>query len=123
MKRLLICLTACLLLVSCGDDYNEEEEYSRSSYSDEYEEDDDDRSYHSDDYSLNWISTPDSTCFSRISYDSWHDVLAVEFRDSGAQYVYFDVEGWVWDELRDASSMGGYYNSDIKGNYDCERIQ
>lgn len=122
MKRLLICLAACLLLVSCGDD-DAKEEYSRSSHSDEYEEEDDDVSYHSDNYSLNWIDTPDSTCFSSIAYDSWHDVLGVEFRDSGAQYVYYDVEGWVWDELRDAYSMGGYYNSEIKGNYDCERIQ
>lgn len=121
MKRLLICLAACLLLVSCGDD-DAKKEYSRSSRSDEYEEEDD-VSYHSDNYSLNWIDTPDSTCFSSIAYDSWHDVLGVEFRDSGAQYVYYDVEGWVWDELRDAYSMGGYYNSEIKGNYDCERIQ
>lgn len=49
-------------------------------------------------------------------------IALVEFRDSGAQYVYYDVENYVWDELKDSYSMGGYYNSDIKGCYNCERI-
>ena len=120
MKKLLIFLAACLLLSSCSGDKESKKgtpdtsSQSRTAYEEKK---------HSDNYSLNWIDTPDSTCFSQIAYDSWHNVLGVEFRDSGAQYVYYDVEGYVWDELRDAYSMGGYYNSDIKGNYDCERIE
>lgn len=119
MKRLLLCLAACLILMSCsgGKGNRTDPASSTSRNAQSYEEDS-----HNDNYSLNWISTPESTCFSHIAYDSWHNVLGVEFRDSGAQYVYYDVENYVWDELKDSYSMGGYYNSDIKGCYDCERI-
>jgi len=37
-------------------------------------------------------------------------------------YAYKDVPDSVWDDLFFASSMGGYYNENIKGQYDCEKI-
>lgn len=75
----------------------------------------------SEDYDdIRMISTPDSTCFSSIGYKSGR--LVVTFRDSGASYAYLDVPESVWSELRDADSMGGYYNSEIKGYYDCEKL-
>lgn len=77
--------------------------------------------------SFNWSSvsmqsTPESSCFSEIGYDSRHEVLVVTFRDSGASYAYYDVPDYVWDDLESAKSKGGYYNSDIKGYYDCEKL-
>ncbi len=71
---------------------------------------------------VDMIDTPDSTCFSRIGYDSYNEVLVVTFRDSGATYAYYDVPDDVWGTLESARSMGGYYNSDIKGNYYCEKL-
>ena len=75
----------------------------------------------SDNYDdVRMIPTPDSTCFSYVGYKSGR--LVVTFRDSGASYAYLDVPEGVWEELRDAYSMGGYYNSAIKGYYDCEKL-
>ena len=75
----------------------------------------------SDNYDdIRMISTPDSTCFSAVGYKSGR--LVVTFRDSGASYAYLDVPEGVWEELRDADSKGGYYNSEIKGYYDCEKL-
>lgn len=70
--------------------------------------------------SVKMQSTPNSTCFSEIGY--YDGDLFVVFRDSGAEYVYRDVPKYVWNELNDADSMGRYYNSNIKGNYDCEKL-
>jgi len=67
--------------------------------------------------------TPDSSCFSEIGYDEQNEVLVVVFRDSGSMYAYYDVPEGVWDDLYFASSMGSYYNKNIKGQYDCEKIE
>ena len=65
-------------------------------------------------------STPGSTCFSAIGYNN--GTLVVTFRESGASYAYYDVPPSVWDDLCSADSMGGFYNSDIKGQYYCEKL-
>lgn len=71
--------------------------------------------------SVDFISTPDSTAFCQIGYDSANHILVVEFRESGL-YRYLDVPPFVWSALRSADSKGGYYNEHIKGQYDCEKI-
>lgn len=63
-----------------------------------------------------------SSCFSAIGYDYDDDILQVTFRDSGVSYQYSDVPVSVWNDLKSASSPGKYYNSDIKGNYSCTRM-
>lgn len=68
------------------------------------------------------IDTPDSTCFSAIGWDSGTGTLVVTFRDSGASYAYDEVPKSVWTELKNADSMGGYYNKNIKGYYDCVKL-
>ena len=65
-----------------------------------------------------WVyNTPDSTCFSRVGYDSRNNVLIVVFRDSGAEYHYYDVPEDVWESFYDSTSLGRYFNANIKGNY------
>lgn len=65
-----------------------------------------------------WVyNTPDSTCFSRVGYDSRNNVLIVVFRESGAEYHYFGVPEDVWESFYDSTSLGRYFNSHIKGNY------
>ncbi len=71
---------------------------------------------------FHWVSTDESTCFSAIGYDYSAERLAVTFRDSGKTYIYHDVPESVWDDLYSADSRGGFYNSDIKGQYVSERI-
>jgi hypothetical protein len=50
-------------------------------------------------------------------------MLVVEFRDSGAVYAYAGVSAETYDALRTADSLGSYYNRQIKGQYDCQRIR
>lgn len=69
-----------------------------------------------------WVyNTPDSTCFSRVGYDSRNNVLIVVFRDSGAEYHYFDVPEDVWESFYDSESLGRYFNANIKGYYEYEK--
>lgn len=69
-----------------------------------------------------WVyNTPESTCFSRVGYDSRNQVLIVVFRESGAEYHYFDVPEDVWESFYDSASLGRYFNANIKGYYEYEK--
>lgn len=67
------------------------------------------------------IETPDSTAFTRIWYWPFHEELNVEFRNSGAWYIYYDVPVEVWHSFKNAESKGSFFNTDIKGKYEYER--
>lgn len=73
-----------------------------------------------DPYDIKLTDTPDSTCFCRIGYKD--GTLVVVFRDKERAYCYRDVPLSVWNEFKSADSLGGYYNSYIKGQYDSERM-
>lgn len=73
-------------------------------------------------FSIETERTPGSSCFSEIGYDNNTGDLIVTFRDSGVSYVYGEVPKSVWEELKSADSMGSYYNKEIKGSYDCVRL-
>ena len=73
-------------------------------------------------YGIRMYEIDNSSCFSAIGYDYDDDILQVTFRDSGVSYQYSDVPVSVWNDLKSASSPGKYYNSDIKGNYSCTRM-
>ncbi|NJL61921.1 MAG: KTSC domain-containing protein [Methylacidiphilales bacterium] len=47
--------------------------------------------------------------------------LQVEFRN-GATYQYAGVEPEIWQELHETSSIGRYFNNQIRGNYDSSCI-
>ena len=68
-------------------------------------------------------STPGSSCFSEIGYDSYGETLVVRFRDSGAVYTYLDFPADEWDKFSSADSLGSWFNKYIKGQYECERIR
>ena len=65
--------------------------------------------------------TPNSSCFSEVGYCEDEEILVVTFRDSGKTYLYLDVPEWEWYSFISSSSLGGYYNSDIKPFYSCYR--
>ncbi|HWQ50978.1 MAG TPA: lipoprotein [Terriglobales bacterium] len=71
---------------------------------------------------VNMQSTPESTCFSEVGYDRDFEVLVVRFRDSGSVYTYSDFPASEWDAFIAADSLGSWYNANIKGAYECERI-
>jgi hypothetical protein len=45
---------------------------------------------------VNMKSTPRSSCFSQIGYDSDYDILVVKFRNSGSVYIYLDFSIDEW---------------------------
>ena len=58
----------------------------------------------------------DSSNVEAIGYDPDTRELYVQFIKSG-NYVYVDVEEWVFDEFLQAESKGQYLNQNIKGVY------
>lgn len=105
MIRILIMLLTALFLASCGSDLQTRQD-SLAVY----------------ESATKWVyNTPDSTCFSRVGYDSRNNVLIVVFRDSGAEYHYYDVPEDVWESFYDSASLGKYFNREIKGNYEYEK--
>lgn len=76
-----------------------------------------------DPYEVGMISTPNSTCFCEVGYSYEFEKLVVCFRNSSDRiYIHSDVPAEVWEEFIDSSSLGGYYNKQIKDYYDFERI-
>ncbi|MEC4982839.1 MAG: KTSC domain-containing protein [Oscillatoria sp. PMC 1068.18] len=63
-----------------------------------------------------------SSMAAAIAYSEVDKKLQVEFL-SGSVYQYDNVEAEIWQELRNSDSTGKYYNSKIKGNYSCQRIE
>ena len=73
-----------------------------------------------DETDIEWQSTPESSCFSRIGYNKELCVLGVEFRSTGL-YFYYNFPSSEWSRFRKADSKGTWYNDHIKGSYDFER--
>lgn len=90
---------------------------------DDYESDDEPEERIEDDWipEFDFITTPDSSAFSRIGYceELWE--LMLTFRTTG-DYVYYAVPPEEWEGLVNADSRGGYFQQYIKGNYDYERL-
>lgn len=71
---------------------------------------------------IEMIQTPKSTCFSQIGYDAKTKTLQVTFRDSGKTYQYLKFPNKKWLEFKDQYSLGGWYNKNIKGKYECVKM-
>ena len=56
-----------------------------------------------------------------VGYDDGSSTLQVAFK-KGGMYQYFDVPKGVFEALRDASSVGGYLASNIKGRYRYSKV-
>ena len=65
----------------------------------------------------------DSSCFEYVEYDEDDRELDVKFLDSGSVYIYLDVPYYEYEDLINADSIGGDYNSDIKGYYECVQVE
>jgi hypothetical protein len=63
----------------------------------------------------------DSSNIEAVGYDVDSSTLQVEFKNGGT-YQYFDVPERVFEELRDASSVGAYLAANIKGVYRYSKV-
>ena len=66
--------------------------------------------------------TTESSVIAAVAYDSDRQRLQLVFRD-GRAYTYFDVPPHLYDALLDASSKGGYFNRNIRGQFGYKRNQ
>lgn len=63
----------------------------------------------------------ESSNIERIGYDSNSSTLRIEFK-SNRTYDYSNVPEGVFNELRSASSVGGYHAKNIKNSYSYTEI-
>ncbi len=58
------------------------------------------------------------TALSSATYFPDREQMTVEFR-SGGSYRFCGVSLEVFEGLKDAGSVGQYFNANIRGQYDC----
>ena len=68
------------------------------------------------------MSSVDSSNVEAIGYDPDNRELHVRFLKSGATYVYYDAQEWVFREFMQADSKGTYLNTSIKGRYRYRKL-
>ena len=59
----------------------------------------------------------DSSMIEAIGYDSENNELYIRFLTTGATYVYYGVEEWIFQEIMQADSKGIYFNTNVKTKY------
>jgi hypothetical protein len=62
-----------------------------------------------------------SSVFSEIGYHKTTRTLELKFAGGGV-YRYKDVPRKIWDELRDASSKGAYFDTHIRNRFSHWRV-
>lgn len=62
-----------------------------------------------------------SSMANALGYDNERKILQVEF-NSGSVYQYEGVDRDTWESLQTADSTGRFFNSEIKGSYQCHRV-
>ena len=67
------------------------------------------------------MSSVDSTSLSAIGYHEPSDTLQVQFV-SGSVYQYHGVEKYLYEQLMQAASKGGFFNANIKNQYAYSRV-
>lgn len=63
----------------------------------------------------------DSSNVAAVGYDDETETLAVEF-NSGSVYHYSNVSRDTFEALRDAPSVGKYFNANIRDIYEYEKV-
>lgn len=56
-----------------------------------------------------------------VGYDRQREVLQVEF-NNGSVYQYSQVETETWEYLQQSDSVGQFFNREIKGYYESQRL-
>lgn len=69
------------------------------------------------------FSSPESTTIARASYRQDLEILTVEFKSRpGYKYLYKKVSIEVYRAFRDAPSRGGFFQKNIKTQYDWDMV-
>ncbi|MBD2614840.1 KTSC domain-containing protein [Nostoc punctiforme FACHB-252] len=62
-----------------------------------------------------------SSMAAAVGYDRDEQILQVEFQN-GAVYQYLGVDEDTWEDLHTSDSIGSFFNQQIRGRYDCDRV-
>jgi hypothetical protein len=63
----------------------------------------------------------DSSSVERVGHDADQQELHVQFHD-GSTYVYSNVDDETFQELRQAASVGSYFNRVIKPSHSYQKL-
>lgn len=63
----------------------------------------------------------ESSNLASVGYDAENEILEVEFKHGGV-YQYFDVPENVYKELMNADSHGVYFSSNIRNDYEYQKV-
>jgi hypothetical protein len=63
-----------------------------------------------------------STALQKVSYDEEAHVLCATFRESGRTYAYHEVPQELYDGLIFSDSLGAYFNTHIRDQFDYEEL-
>lgn len=69
---------------------------------------------------LDWTEV-ESSNIKMVGYDGDLEELHIKFH-SGAEYAYSGVPDDVFNDLLNAPSKGKFFNIEIKGKYDYQRV-
>lgn len=62
-----------------------------------------------------------SSHLASIGYNSDSETLEVEF-SSGRVYEYYNVPQFMYERLMEASSIGAFFNAEIRNGYACNPV-
>lgn len=65
---------------------------------------------------MDWI-TVDSSMIEAIAYDKDDFSLGIRFASNGSEYRYHNVPEYVFNNLKNASSVGKFFISEIKERF------
>jgi hypothetical protein len=72
-------------------------------------------------FSMSWISTPESSNIAGFDYAEKTRILTVEFKN-GNRYNYYDVPVAVVNQMKIAPSKGQFLSQNVKGSYRYARV-
>jgi hypothetical protein len=63
-----------------------------------------------------------SSNLASVGYNPETETLEVEFAKTGRVYEYYNVPQFMYDRLLNASSIGTFFNVEIKNSYACNPL-
>jgi hypothetical protein len=63
-----------------------------------------------------------SSSLASVGYDPASETLQVEFVATGKVYEYYNVPQFMYDRLLEASSVGQFFNAEIRNAYSCNPV-
>jgi hypothetical protein len=63
-----------------------------------------------------------SSAIASAGHNDFNELLDIEFLPSGSEYRYEGVPAPVYQSMRSASSVGAYFNANVRNNYSTRKI-